>query len=168
MADIIADKSAPRMGKKEFSIHLITKELYKKFINLHPEYKSMKYSDFKDYWEDIAFTIRSETVMNPLGVKLHYYLGETKTQFLPYKFKSVNIDASIEAGELIGNLNISTRGKVAKIKWERRQAVRFNKVLQFYGFEPDRKINTLAAKYVPENPEKIRTSRVTLGGKRTW
>lgn len=168
MSKPIVNKKSPRMGKKEFSTHLITKELYKKFIKQHPEYKKMKWDEFKQTWEEIAATIRSEAVINPLGVKLGYYLGEIKTQFLPYKFRPLNSEGSNEAGEKVTFLNISTRGKVAKIKWERRWAVRFNKMLQFYGFEPDRKMNAIAKKYVPENPEKIRTSRVTLGGKRRW
>lgn len=168
MSKPIVNSNAPRMGKKEFSSHVITKEIYKKFLEQHPEYKKMKWNDFKEYWGDITQTIRSESVINPLGVKLGYYLGEIKVQFLPYKFKPMNIDGSNQLGEKITFLNISTKGKVAKIKWERRWAVRFNKMLQFYGFEPDRKINDIAKVYVPENSEKIRTSRVTLGGKRKW
>jgi hypothetical protein len=117
---------------------------------------------------EIAETIRSEGVMNPLGVKLSAYLGEIKTQFLPYRYETTDINASNEEGERIKHLNILTRGKVAKIKWERRFAVRFNQMLQFYGFEPHRDMNKLAKTYIPENIDKIRVSRTTLGGKRTW
>jgi len=57
---------------------------------------------------------------------------------------------------------------VAKIKWERRWAVRFNKMLQFFAFEPTRKMNTMAKKYTDTNPDKIRVARNTLGGFSVW
>jgi hypothetical protein len=163
-----ANQKAPRMGKAAFSTQVFTRELYKKFLREFPEYKELTWKEFKTCWEEITATIREEGVMNPLGVKLGFYLGEIKTQFLPHKKKAVDRKASAEAGEVVTHLNLVTRGKVAKIKWERRWAVNFNKILQLYAFEPDQKMNKIAKTYIPENPEKLRVARITLGGKRTW
>lgn len=128
----------------------------------------MSWKEFQERWGEIADTIRNEAIVNPLGVKLASYLGELKTQFLPKKYRAVDRKLFMETGEEVNHLNLVTRGKVAKIKWERRWAVNFNKILQLYAFEADRRMNSLAKTYVPENTEKIRTSRITLGGKRTW
>jgi len=41
-------------------------------------------------------------------------------------------------------------------------------MLQFFAFEPTRKMNTMAKKYTDANPEKIRVARNTLGGFSVW
>lgn len=162
------DPKAPRMSKAAFSTQVFNKDLHKKFRKEFPEYKDMPWHEFKARWEEIAETIRSEVVMNPLGVKLGFYLGEVKIQFLPNKKKAVDRNASTEAGEIVNHLNLTTRGKVAKIKWERRWAVNWNKILQLFAFEPDRRINQSSKTYIPEHPEKIRIARITLGGRHSW
>lgn len=162
------NRKAPRMKKGQFSKMVITRELYAKFIETFPEYNSMTWEEFYQNWLDIAETTRYEAIYNPLGVRLGSHLGELKLQFLPYKFEANNYSASAEVGEKIPHLNLETKGKVPKIKWERRYAVKFNKVLQFYCFDETRELNKLAMKYVPDNLEKIRVARVTLGGHSIW
>jgi len=145
------DRKAPRMRKAEFSKMVVTNELFKKFKKEFPEYK------------------RYEAIYNPLGVKLGSYLGELKMQFIPYKFKAVDRGKSDEVGEKIHHLNIETKGKVPRIKWERRHAVKFNKILQFYAFDETRDVKTLAAEYIRnDNVDKIRTARVTISGHSVW
>lgn len=162
------NRKAPRMKKGEFSKMVVTMELYMKFVEQFPEYKDMSWREFYQNWLDIAETTRHEAIHNPLGVRLGSHLGELKLQFLPYKFEANNYAASSQVGEKIPHLNLETRGKVPKIKWERRYAVKFNKILQFYAFDETRELNKLAAKYVPNNLEKIRVARVTLGGPSVW
>lgn len=162
------NRKAPRFSKTQFSTQIFGKELWKKFKEQHPEYSEMEWKEFKQLWGDITQTIRNETVMNPLGVKLGSYLGELKCQFLPYNFKATDINASNETGEQVNHLNILTRGKVAKIKWERRMAGKYFKMLQLYAFEPHRQNNEISKDYIPNNADKIRVSRNTLGGRRTW
>lgn len=154
------NNKAPRLSKKDFSTQIFTKELFENFKKEFPEYKDMKWDFFKSRWLEIAETIRNEWVMNPLGVKLNYYLGEGKTQFLPSNFKGVDRNSTIQNGEFTNHLNILTRGKVAKIKWERRWAIRFNRMLEFFAFEPDRKMKQIAKIYIPDNMDKIRVSRM--------
>ena len=155
------DRKAPRMRKAEFSKSVITNELFKKFKKEFPEYKNLTWKEFYQYWLDIAKKIRYEVIYNPLGVKLGSYLGELKMQFIPYKFKAVDYGKSIELGEKVPYLNIETKGKVPRIKWERRQAVKFNKILQFYAFDETREVKELAKKYIrDDNVDKIRTEEL--------
>lgn len=162
------DRSAPRMRKAKYATNLVSKEIFKKFKESFPEYKNMKWEDFYNNWLDIAETIREETIKNPLGVKLGSYTGELKLQYLPYKVKAVDQAVSNELGEKIDHLNITTKGKVAIIKWERRWAVKFNRMLQFFAFEPTRKLNLDAKKYIDSHPEKLRVSRAVTGGYNVW
>lgn len=161
------DRKAPRMGKAEFSTHVLTKELYANFVRAFPQYRALDWPSFRACWEDIAKTVQTETIFNPLGVKLPFYLGELKLQFLPYRYRAVDRHQSVELGEEVRHLNLATRGKVAKIKWERRRAVNSNKVLQYFGFCNDRKMNKLANQHLTENPERVRIARTTLGGRRS-
>lgn len=151
------------MKKGKYTTNVISHELHKAFIREFPEYKDMSFGEFRKNWEDIAEQIRYESVHNPLGVKLGSYIGELKLQYLPYDFKA---NHASEDGSPYLNLNM--RSKVARLKWERRWAVRFNKILQFYAFDPVRKTEIMAKEYITNNPDKLRISRVTLGGRRIW
>ncbi len=162
------DRKAPRMRKGEFSTNVVSKELWRKFKTEFPEYKKISWEEFYQLWVDIAQTIREECVTNPLGVKLGSYTGELKLQYLPYKFEATDIIASNASGSLVNHLNLVSTGKVAKIKWERRWAVKFNKMLQFFAFQPNRDIDILAKDYMTKNPERVRMSRNTLGGRNIW
>lgn len=160
------DRKAPRMGKGKFSKQVLTKELWKAFKKEHPrEYKDMTWENFVKRWDELAETIRYESVHNPLGVRLGAYTGELKFQYLPHKFKAPDLKGSEEIGEDINHLNISTKGKVFKLKWERRWAVKFNKMLQFFAFEPHRKTYSLIKDV---NNDSVRTARNTLGGYSIW
>jgi hypothetical protein len=156
------------MRKGKFSKSVINKELWKEFKELYPEYGKMSNQDLNKVWGDIAEVLRIETITNPLGVKLASYTGELKFQYLPYKFEAIAQSESEEAGGSIRHLNVVQKGKVGKIKWERRWAVKFNKILQFYAFEATREMSKLAKQHVSANPEKLRMSRNTLGGQHSW
>lgn len=158
------------MRKGKYSKQIVTRELWRNFIKKYPEYKNMSWDTFYSYWKDIAKIIREESITNPLGVKLGSYTGELKFQYLPKKFDAYSKDnrLSEEMGEKIKHLNIITRGKVAKIKWERRWAVKFNKMLQFFAFEETREMNSLSKKHIDASPEKLRMARNTLGGFSVW
>lgn len=147
----------PRFSKIKFKITIFTPELFERFKKEHEIYKDMTWEEFEKRWDEICETIQEETVKNPLGVKLSGFLGELKYQYLPYKIKTLE-----------KYINLNTRGKIGKIKWERRWAVKFNKILQFYGFTPNRKMTSLAKNYTDESPEKLRVSRITTGGPSVW
>lgn len=158
----------PRTPKGQFSSQIVTKELWKEFIKDFPEYSKIDYKTFQSKWEDIAETIRNESITNPLGVKLGSYTGELKYQYLPYNFKAIDNKTSNDLGKKIEHLNLVTKGKVGKIKWERRWASKFNKVLQFFAYEPDRRMVILSKQHTDKNPNSIRVSRNTLKGNSIW
>lgn len=156
------------MKKGEFSKMVITKELYSKFKKEFPEHKDLSWEEFYGTWLEIAGKIREEAIMNPLGVKLGFNCGEIKLQYLPYKFIAKDHGSGQKLGEETTYLNLINKGKVARIKWERRQAVKMNKILQFYAFDPTREMNKMADKHIQLHPEKLRTARVTTGGRHAW
>lgn len=163
------DRKAPRMKKGKYSTRVITKELWKEFINSNKDYADMKWQEFTKLWENIAETARMESVQNPLGVKLGSYTGEIKFQYLPTtKLQQPDPKATEELGYVVKELNILSKGKIGKTIWERRWAVKFNKMLQFFAYEPDRRIEELAKKYLEEHPDSIRIARNTLGGHSVW
>lgn len=162
------DRNAPRMKKASFITNIVTKELWEKFRKDFPEYQKMPYKEFFKRWEEIADTIRDEMITNPLGVKLGAYTGELKYQYTPNKIKRANTALSTELGEKVDYVNLNTKGKIGIIKWERRWAVKFNKMLQFFAFEGARKIHDIAKKHTDEHPELLRVARNTLGGHSIW
>ncbi len=162
------DRKAPRMRKAEFSKMVVTRELHKKFVKEFPEYKNMKWEEFYKSWLDIAEKIRYEAVNNPLGVKLGSYTGELKVQYIPYKMDVVDIGNSQKQGEEVRPHNFDSKGKPARVKWERRWAVKFNKILQFYAFDETRELTKAAHEYIVKNPTKIRVSQITIGGHSIW
>lgn len=162
------DRKAPRMRKGEFSKMVVTKELFSKFIKEFPEHKGMKWEDFYNNWLDIAEKIRYEAVNNPLGVKLGAYTGELKVQYIPYKMEILSKEETAKAGEPVYVQNFESKGKPARVKWERRWAVKFNKILQFYAFDETRELTKAAHEYIIKNPTGIRVARITIGGQSVW
>lgn len=163
------DRRAPRMRKGQFSKMVITRELFNKFKKEYPEHADMEWEIFFSNWLEIAAKVRHEAIYNPLGVKLGSYLGELKLQYIPYKMKIVDYTNTVLEGEEILHRNIEEKGKVPRIKWERRWAVKFNKILQFYAFDETREMKILAGKYKKEgNADKLRVARVTIGGHSIW
>lgn len=161
------DRTAPRMRKAKFSKMVITRELYDRFCKEYPEYK-LTWAQFYQYWQDIAAKIRYHTVYNPLGLKLGSYTGELKFQYLPHKFKANDRSTSALLGEKVDFINLAMKGKVGKVKWERRWAVKRNKILQFYAFDGTRELIKVAKHYIVANPDKLRIARNTLGGHSVW
>lgn len=155
------------MRKGNFSQQVLTKNLYTRFRKEYPEHE-ISWTDFYQAWVDIADTIREEAVYNPLGVKLGSYTGELKLQYIPYTFKAIDRGGTNEIGEKINHVNILTKGKVARLKWERRWAIKRNKMLHFFAFEPTRKLKDIAKKYTDSNPDKIRVAREVLNGRNVW
>lgn len=154
------DRTAPRMRKAKYATQIIDASLWKQLKKQYPEYKGKTIKELNSLWNDIAFSIREEVVENPLGVKLGSYTGELKLQYLPSKFKAENKGISEQIGERVNYTNLLTRGKVVKLKWERRWAVKFNKMLQFFAFSPTRELIHLSKNKVDMDPEKIRVSRI--------
>lgn len=156
------NRNAPRMKKGKYSKNIVSTDAWKRFKAAFPEH-NITWKDFYSAWCDIAETVRTEAVENPLGVKLGSYTGELKVQFTPKKIETLDVLTSEEVGEGLGFLNLNTRDKVIKVKWERRWAVRFNRFLQFFAFDPVREIQESASKYADNNSNKIRIARVTVG-----
>jgi hypothetical protein len=155
-------------SKKEYTDNIICDDLFKKFLNEFPEYKSYSLKQLKDIWTQITDAYVEHAYQNPLGVKLGAFLGDVKVQYMCYDFKAHDYGTSNKEGIDINYINLSTRGKVAKVKWERRNVVKKNKSLQFYGFKADSRIAKKAKQKILESPDSVRVARNTLGGYSIW
>lgn len=153
------DRTAPRMRKAKYSEQVITNELWRELKKKYPEFKGKTNKELNTLWGDIATIYRKEAISNPLGAKLGSYTGEIKLQFLTSRFKAENKSVSEQLGQRVNYANLLTRGKVAKLKWERRWAVRFNKMLQFFAFGATRELEKMAKEYIDANPEKLRVTK---------
>lgn len=154
------NRKGPRLGKGEFSTIIVCEDLYDKWIKDNPEYKKISFKEFKIIWNEIAKEVRKQTCYNALGVNLPFYTGETKIQFIPVDVKGVDRGTSNEIGEKANHLNINTKGKIAKITWQRRNACKFNKMLHLFGFEQDRLLSQEANEALNTNPEIYRTMKI--------
>lgn len=150
------DRKAPRLGKAEFSTHIITEQLYQEWIKDTDQ--DINYSQFLKIWDSIADKVRNEIVINPMGIKLPFFCGEIKVQFLPKKIKGKDYDLSQKEKEELPFLNIITKGKVAKISWIRKNAYRFNQNIMLFAFEQSRLIGKNLNVALTENPQIYRNS----------
>ena len=154
----------PRFKKTPYTHKIKTQELYDEFQKTHDDF-NISLKEFEHIWLDILVPeIQEQVVMNPLGFKMPFYVGELKLQWLPYNPKKIDFNHKLNTGEEVPLMNFKNGNKSPKLKWERRNAVRYNRWLQFYGFNPARGIDKLARKKLMENPNDMRVSRVTLGG----
>lgn len=154
------DRNAPRLGKREFSTSITDVNAYEKWKKLNPEYDGLSYKEFLSIWEKIAMELRTEVCTNALGVYFPFYTGELKVQYLPLKVKTLNFPSSIEYGEKINLPNIVSKGKIAKITWQRRRAGQFNRMVHLFGFEQYRGFGQQVYKTLLEHPELYRTINV--------
>lgn len=160
----ISDRQGPRFRRGKFTYKISSKELFEEFKKNYPEY-NINQKEFEHIWFDMLVPeIQKEVVINPLGFKAPFYIGELKLQWLPYRPEKYDFDYKTKTGDEVPRINLQNGGKVHKLKWERRNAVRYNRWLQFYGFTHNREIDRLAKKKLAENPGDMRVSRVTLGG----
>lgn len=159
---VISNKG-PRFRKEKY-IHNILDSCYNRFKTDYPEF-DISEDEFLRIWNKvISPEIRKEAGTNPLGIKLPYYLGEIKVQWLPYILKKDKV--IIDSNTPYDKLDLMNGGKTPTVKWERRNAVRYTRMLQFYAYDEDRKIKDIAKVREKETPEDIRVSRVTLGGEK--
>ncbi len=158
------DRKAKRLGKAEFSTSIVTEELYKQWRKDNPDI-SLSNAEFNKVWESITDKIQSEITTNPQGVKLAFHCGELIMQYLPKKFKAIDPYTSNLIGEKAPFLNITSKGKVGKISWIRKGAVRFNPQIMLYAFDHTRKIAHKAISTFTEKPEIFRNSNMIIHDK---
>lgn len=155
------DRKAKRFGKGEFIVKLITYDLYKKWGILNPVYKKKnKYKDYKKIVELIIGEISAEIVNNNLGVRLPFYNGNICVKYIDImKKKIINDNLSNQVEKDVPHLNWNSSDKVAKIIWSISKDQRYNKMLNYFGFEPTREIRHLTYEKLIESPEIFKTNR---------
>lgn len=154
------DRKAPRHGKSEFSTVVVNQVSYNEWIKANPEYKHITLAQWRAIWDTIAYEVRNQACNNPLGIYLPFYTGELKIQYLPGSVKRVDNEASDIMGQKINHINITTKGKVAVVVWQRKRAANFNKMLNLFGFEQDRQIASIAKEAILSHSELYRTMNI--------
>jgi hypothetical protein len=155
------DRKAPRFGKKEFIHHVISKELYSKWIENNEQHKSMSYRDFLNVWDKITGEIYNQIVTNPDGVRLPYHNGDLQLNYVIGNKKIINHGLSNILGKHTGFLNWNTDKKNARVVWSVDFARKRNKWIKIYGSEIDRKLNKIVFGALQTHPEIFKTSRIT-------
>lgn len=158
------DKTAKRMGKAEFSTNIVSEDLYNRWKASNPEFK-LTYIEFSKLWQLITDQIQEEIVTNPQGVKLAFQCGELIIQYLPRNLKAKDQVNSDEEGEAVPFLNVTTKGKLAKISWIRKRAVRFNPQIILFAFKHTRNIAIKANEVITNKPEIFRNSNIKIHDK---
>lgn len=148
--------SGPRCGKKEFTHNIINQQVYDRWIDLNPD-ANISYKRFLEIWKIIADKIKREIVENPMGVRLSHMCGEMRIQYLPKSVKAQNYFLE-EKEERPNYLNINSKGKVAKIMWIRKNAVKFNPFIMYFGYEQHKNLNQQAYDFIMKSPELYRSS----------
>lgn len=156
----------PRCSKKEFTYNVVNEQLYDWWISLNPEMK-IDYKRFLQIWKIITDKIKKETVENPMGVKLSHMCGELRVQYLPKQVKAQNYHEEPDPEDRNNYLNINTKGKVAKVMWIRKNAVKFNPFIVYFGYEQHKNINKQIYDFIMKTPELYRSSSVKWYEKKT-
>lgn len=153
--------NAPRFGKSEFTNHLVTKELYAKWLE-KTSFKDIKFPKFEKIWEWITDEIQDEVVTNPNGVRLGHYTGDLYLSYVSKQEEIVDHRESDNAGKEIEHLNWNTNKKLGKVIWSVEFASRRNKRCSLYGFEAERKFaRNKAAKAFKTTPDIYKDNRLT-------
>lgn len=148
----------------EFTSILLTRELYDREV-ANKEI-AVSYEEYLQIWTLITDKVKQQVCTNPLGVNLPFFLGELKVSYLPYKVPSVNNNLSQKVGMEITDTNIHSKGKRGSIVWERKQARRFNNILNIYAFEPTQKtLRDPVREALRENPELFRVGKLKMANK---
>lgn len=148
-----------RFNKGKYFHNLISEELFERFLNAYPEYKSVvNIQGLKRYWDLITEELRAEISTNKLGVVLNKSMGELKVQYLPYNCVASNFQVGTKE-DPIDYSNILTKGKKFKVIWERKSAARYNGILNIYAFEPCNLLIRQSREEALKRPGDLRTAR---------
>lgn len=147
----------------KYTKKVITKELYKKWIQNYPEYSKYSFNEFKKYWDIIASKYKELIVNTTHGIRLPFYMGDMSLKYVNSSELNKNYHNSKKANEDVGHLNFITSGKNGKIVWSVDYARKFNSELPLIGFQACRDLTQKAAFSFKENPELFRITKVSKG-----
>lgn len=141
------------MGKAKYTTHLITRELYNKWIEKTGRKES--FERFVKIWEMIAETLQDEVISNTDGVRLGFYTGDIRLNYTKKYDPIINEKASDEVGKDVKHTNWNTNGKLGKVIWSIDYARKRNKRIKLYAFEPDRVLSRQKAANAFKNTPEI-------------
>lgn len=154
--------NAPRMKNAKYTSHLVTRELYDKWYE-NTEYKEINtYEKFLKYWDNIVEEAKTETTINPLGVRLGQDVGSLRLNYVKKYTPPISEEESNRAGTDLPALNWNTNGKLGKVVWTMQQVKYKNKRAKLYAFLPEREYSRdKAAKCFRETPEIYKDNKIS-------
>lgn len=152
-----------RYRPTKYTKKVISKELYKKWLQKYPEYSKCSYRDFCNYWKMIVEEYKDSICNTTHGVRLPFYMGDTTLKYVQSTNINRNYKHSNEIKQPVGHLNFITSGKNGKIVWSVDYARKFNRELPLIGFQGCRDLTTKATNSFRETPELFRITKVSKG-----
>ncbi|HPQ79913.1 MAG TPA: hypothetical protein PLG47_05635 [Candidatus Dojkabacteria bacterium] len=143
------DLSAPRYRPKNKMV--LTKELYKSFIEKYPQHKNLNYDMFKKIIGEFNGKLQKAVIDNRDGVALPENLGYLLIARCD-KAKSENIDfvASVKYGKKVNHLNWDSDNFLAKICYTNYSLKYRFRDRELWSFAPVKQFKTQVAGSFPE------------------
>lgn len=152
-----------RYRPTKYTKKVISEELYKKWIEVYPEYSKYSYRQFCNFWNMLADQYKEVITTTTHGIRLPFYMGDISLKYVTSSEVNRNWKNSNEAKDMVGHLNFITSGKNGKIVWSVDYARKFNSELPLIGFKSCRNLTNRAAVSFKENPELFRIARISKG-----
>lgn len=74
-------------SKKKYTIELVDKDGYDRWIKKNPKYAHIDYSTYLKYWKHIRQGFVSELLTNSFGINLPFHLGNVSIRKMDREFK---------------------------------------------------------------------------------
>lgn len=150
-----------RFRSEKYTKKIISKDLYKKWIQKYPEYSKYSYKEFRNFWKLISEKYTDTVCENSHGVKLNFNLGEIALKYTTSSNINKNYGSSNKVNEPVEHLNFGTSGKNGKIVWSITYVRKINYELSLMAFKAVREFTAKAAKAFLETPELFKISKAS-------
>lgn len=150
---------APRFGKADFTYQVVRRELWEQWKA--DTGNDLPYNEFMSIWESIATEIRKQTIENVQGVRLPFFNGDLSLKFVKTREKHIDGLTSAREGIVVRHLDWHSDKRPGKVCWVIKHAMVRNRWVQLYGFDPCRKLETMATEAFFENPGMYQVARAT-------
>jgi len=146
------DIKGPRFRKDHKTV--LTKDLFKRFINNHPEYSNINVDLFKSIIRTCSSKMANVAIKERDGIALpiggSIFVGSTKIRIK----NNYNIQASIKANAPIKHRNYDTDGHVAKIYYSPYLSKIAGRDRSMWSFKGHRDFRRKVSKEYPKNWKK--------------
>lgn len=150
-----------RFRSEKYTKKIISKDLYKKWIQENPKFANYSYMEFRNFWK-LLMNKATDIVCNTShGIKLQLNMGEIALKYTTSQDINRNYNSSNITKEAVGHLNFASSGKNGKIVWSISNVRKINTELPLIAFHACRNFIKKAAKAFLDTPELFKVSRAS-------